>query len=406
MKNWRRRTVIWGAICLLLLAWGALGGGSAALKRNIWSVRAAKTVLNGGGMPAAPPAGDWLGRLWMGNLALQAGRPADAERWVSGLAQSGNPQALAILGWAYWDQGQPAQAIELWTKVKAVAFFEKAAKIADSHNQLALAEQAYRAELALDAARALFPLVDILTRQAKTGEAISMLQTALEKDANPEQRAPWLLRLGDLLRGQQRWEEAISVYERIVDYDTTYWMAYIGLGWAKYERGDGFDEALREFQKAISIPESKGNGQFAIAEILTREKRFEEADAWFAQALALNPDAQWWYVARANAARQAGNLALALAIYQEALARFPDFAYMYYEIAYAYQLNEQPAQAIIAIQQALALMVPPNANYYVRAGGIYEWAGDKNRALNAYRQALLIDPQNAAALKGVERLDK
>jgi len=47
-------------------------------------------------------------------------------------------------------------------------------------------------------------------------------------------------------------------------------------------------------------------------------------------------------------------------------------------------LNEQSAQAIAAIERALVLMAPPNANYYTRAGGIYEWAGDKNQALHAY----------------------
>jgi len=88
------------------------------------------------------------------------------------------------------------------------------------------------------------------------------------------------------------------------------------------------------------------------------------------------------------------------------LTRFPDFAPAYYEIAYIYQLNEQPAQAMTAIERALALMAPPNASYYTRAGSIYEWAGDETQALHVYRQALLIDPQNAAARKGVDRLDK
>ena len=63
-------------------------------------------------------------------------------------------------------------------------------------------------------------------------------------------------------------------------------------------------------------------------------------------------------------------------------------------------------QAMAAIEQALVLMAPPNVYYYARAGSIYEWAGDKNQALYAYRQVLLIDPQNAVARKGVERLDQ
>ena len=208
-----------------------------------------------------------------------------------------------------------------------------------------------------------------------------------------------------LFRSQKRWDEAIAVYESTLVHSPDDWTAHIGLGWAKYERGDGLPAAMSEFQKAINAPQSQGNGQFAIAEMLTHEKRFDEADAWFAQALALNPDA-WWYMARGDSARQAGNLTLALAVYQETVARFPDFAPAYYEMAYAYQLNEQPAQAMAAIEQALALMALPNAAYYARAGGIYEWAGDASRALHAYRQALLIDPHNVTALQGVERLDK
>jgi len=406
MKNWRRRTVIWGAICLLLLAWGALGGGSAALNRNIWSVRAAKTVLNGGGMPATPPAGDWLGRLWMGNLALQAGHPADAERWVSGLAQGGNPQALAILGWAYWDQGQPAQAIELWTKVKAVAFFEKAAKIADSHNQLALAEQAYRAEMALDAARALLPLVDILTRQAKTEEAISILQTALEKDANPEQRAPWLIRLGDLQRGQQRWEEARQAYQAALQGKAADASAWIGLGWTAYEGQHDVAAAEQIFQQAMRADPARADAYFALAELMRRERRYPEADDYYVQALEKNPQASWGWVLRGNTARESGDLEKAIAIYQSGIAQFPNEAALYYELAWAYHLNNQPQQAMAAIEEALRLMVTPNSNYYLRAGMIYELAGYKIQALINYQTGLILDPQNKNILDAIDRLQK
>jgi tetratricopeptide (TPR) repeat protein len=109
---------------------------------------------------------------------------------------------------------------------------------------------------------------------------------------------------------------------------------------------------------------------------------------------------------RGNAALQAKNLTLMIAIYQEELARFPDFAPAYYSIAYAYHLNNQPAQAKAAIEEALVLMSPPNSDYYSLAGSIYEWIGDERMALHAYQQALLIDPKNVDALGGVERLDK
>lgn len=180
----------------------------------------------------------------------------------------------------------------------------------------------------------------------------------------------WSNRLGDALRGQKRWDEAVAVYESVIVQTPDDWEAHIGLGWARYERGDGLQAAMSEFQKVINAPKSQGNGQLVIAQALTREKRFEEADPWFAQALALNPEARWWYVARGNAARQAGNLTLALAVYQKTLERFPDFAFAYYEVAYAYLMNEQPAQAMIAIERALALMASPEP-YYMFVQGVF-----------------------------------
>jgi len=266
---------------------------------------------------------------------------------------------------------------------------------------------AYQAAWELDKESGTLPLVNFLLGSKQDyGAAENVLRQSLAALPNSKSWPLWSNRLGDALRAQKRWDEALTAYESTLVHSPDNWAAHIGVGWTRYDRGDGLQAAMSEFQKAINAPNSQGNGQFAIAQALTREKRFEEADAWFAQALALNPDAQWWYVSRGNAARQTRNLALELAIYQEALARFPDFAPVYYEIAYAYQLNEQPAQAMAAIERALALMTPPNAYYYVRAGSIYEWAGEESQALHAYRQALLIDPRNAAALEGVERLDK
>ena len=57
-----------------------------------------------------------------------------------------------------------------------------------------------------------------------------------------------------------------------------------------------------------------------------------------------------------------------------------------------------------AIEQALDLMETPNLWYYVQAGVLYEWVGDQTSALQAYRQALTIDPKNPAAAQGVARL--
>jgi tetratricopeptide (TPR) repeat protein len=88
----------------------------------------------------------------------------------------------------------------------------------------------------------------------------------------------WNNQLGDLLRSEQRWDDAISTYESILEHDADYWQAYIGLGWANYDRNDGIEAAMSEIKKVSSSPQSQENGQFAKNEMLTCEKRFEEVE--------------------------------------------------------------------------------------------------------------------------------
>jgi len=401
-------------LSLMAVAMIALMGFSPARQAwliNAWSLQYTRHALNLAAKQstlADSPAGHARAKFWQASAALQSGNPALAGTLIAAQAAQDDPLAMRLMADALAAQGDFAGALALWQKAGDAASLARVASQAKQAGRLEDALMAYQAAWRLNPESGTLPLASFLLYNKKDyGMAESVLRQSLATLPHSSSWPVWSNRLGDALRGQKRWDEAEAVYESVIVQAPDDWAAHIGLGWARYERGDGLQAAMSEFQDAIHIPESQGNGQFAIAQVLTREKRFEEeADAWFMQALALNPDAPWWYVARGDAARQTGNLILALAVYQDALARFPGFAPAYYEMAYAYQLNEQPAQAIDAIEQALALMAPPNANYYARAGNIYEWAGDKTKALYAYRQSLLIDAQNVTALKGVERLGK
>lgn len=397
---------------LLAVAGVALMGMSPvrqAWQINAWSLQYAHRAFS----PAAeqstltdPPAGHARAVFWLASAALQSGDPALAETLIASQAARGNQYAMRLMGNVRLAQGDFAGALATWQQAGDVASLLRVASQSRQAGRLEEALMAYQAAWTLNPELGTLPLVNFLFVRKEYGTAENVLRLSLSSVPNLKYWLVWSRRLGDALRAQKRWDEAATVYESVIARTPNDWAAHIGLGWARYERGDGLRAATSEFQEAIAAPQSQGNGQLAIARALVREERFEEADAWFAQAVALNPDDQDWYLARGNTARQAGNLALALAVYQEALARFPDFAPAYYEIAQAYRLNEQPVQAMTAIERALALISPPNASYYVRAGSIYEWAGEKSRALNAYRQALLIDRNNAAALKGIKKLGK
>ncbi len=377
---------------------------------NAWSLQYTRHAFNVVAQKLAvkePPVGHARAAFWLAHVALRSGNPALAENFIASQAAQSDPFAMRLMADARLAQGDFSGALAIWQQAGEVTLLMGVASQALRAGHLEEALMAYSAVWRLDTESGTLPLANFLFDNMQDyGRAEYVLRQSLVLFPNSISWPVWSHRLGDTLRVQKRWDEAVAAYKSTIIRNPDDWLAHIGLGWARYERGDGLQAVIREFQYAIDAPESQGGGHIAIAHVLTREMRFNEAEVWFVQALALNPDVQWWYVDRGNAARQAGNLALALEVYQKALVRFPDFSPIFYEMAYAYQLNKQPAQAITAIEQALVFMLPPEAFYYVRAGSIYEWVGDNNQALHAYCQALLIDSQNAVAYDGVQRLGK
>jgi tetratricopeptide (TPR) repeat protein len=76
---------------------------------------------------------------------------------------------------------------------------------------------------------------------------------------------------------------------------------------------------------------------------------------------------------------------------------------VYYEIAWAYRMAGRLAEAVEAIETAVALN--PSGEVLLRAGQIYEAAGRPEAALASYRLALESLPESKPALEGVERLE-
>jgi tetratricopeptide (TPR) repeat protein len=111
-------------------------------------------------------------------------------------------------------------------------------------------------------------------------------------------------------------------------------------------------------------------------------------------------------VARANSARQLGNLEKARTLLLGTIDLFPGYAPAYYELAWIYRLTDDPIRAQNAIQQALNLHNSPPVNYYVRAGDIYAWSNELEQAQTAYEQASQLAPNDQRVIQGLESLGK
>ena len=130
-----------------------------------------------------------------------------------------------------------------------------------------------------------------------------------------------------------------------------------------------------------------------------------EAEKWLRQAVAYDPGNNWFAILLGNASRSAGNLTSAIEVYQQIISKHPNYDRAYLEIASAYHLLNQSEEAKTAIEKAISLAPLPDQWYYARAGVIFETAGEFDKALRYYYQALAIDPSNSSSVEGVDRLE-
>ena len=334
---------------------------------NSWSVKYAHYTFNPIAMTsvlAVPPAGHARSALWLASDALQAGNPALAETLITSQATQGNIFAMYLKADVRLAKGDFAGAVAIWQQARDDVALLQAALQAQDAEHLEDALLAYEAIWTLDSESGTMPLANFLINKKDNSRAENLLRQALATFPNSRYRPNWYIRLGDELRRQKHWDDAIAMYETALLLNPDAWDAHLGLGWSKYERGDGFQAAMSEFKEVINAPESQGNGQFGIAQMMARENRFEEADTWFVQAITFDPDDWQMYVMRGTIALQAEDLELAQAVFQETLNLFPDNALLNFEMAYKYRLYNQPTEAIAAIERALMLTAPPNAYHY------------------------------------------
>ncbi|MEZ4864532.1 MAG: tetratricopeptide repeat protein [Caldilineaceae bacterium] len=350
---------------------------------------------------ATIPAGHDNARLWQARKFIQANQFLQAQEILEPILTRNNYEALRLEAQLLEAQGDMADAVELWTEIQAVDDLLEAAEQNIEKGKLDAALLAYKTAYELAPERSVLPLAHFLRLfYQNSAQAESILYQYITSFPSSRYALSWSKELGSIYQDQGAWDKAASVYlglTKIIPDDPQIW---IQLGWASYESSHNIEAALPQFNQAIMVAPYQGEGYFAIASLLTREARFKEADKWYAQALTYDSKRPAWYLARMNAAQQANTLTLAVALARETEALFPNYAQGHYQAAWIYRLNEDRPSAINAIENAIATeefrQIPQQsikANYYNRAGQIYEWSGDLDQARAAYLKAIQLHPE-------------
>lgn len=354
-----------------------------------------------------------------------------------------NPGRVALwrgLGLLHFAQGQPEQALSVWqgaglepAQVAAVQ-----GRYADSIEQydVALAWFAYAVELdpgqaeawhelgrlqhqagqneaaiaaygqafALGYADSANPLAKIW-RDARAYEmALEAWLAALHTFPEHPDRVLWWQGLTNGLRATEQWEVGVNASEvalKEFPEDATLHVEYAAL---IYRHSGDVDTAMNAIERAVKLDESTIGAYNTAASIMAAEGKYMSAYNWYAKAAERDAQNPSWFVAQGNMARAAGELSLALSVFETAIVRFPDFAPAHYGIALVHQQLGEKENAANAITRALQSVERQDVQYYLRAGEIYVWSGNAVEAIAAYQQALDIDPDNALAAAALQRL--
>lgn len=403
---------------LTLVGIGASVVGSPS--HNLWSVRYLwqMTAYPLAMFLPASAAADGIsaehrsGHVWQARALLADGQLLQAEAILQPALAADDYDAQRLQAEILVKRGNIAGAVQLWTQIGAIDDILVAAWQASQSGRNDDALTAYRAAYTLAPERTVLPFAQFLQQNTKDiADAETLLRQYIEAMPSSPYFVQWLRELGTLYRGQKAWNKAQAIYIQLVEALPDSGPDWVQLGWIAYEQDHNAEKAMKQFQRAVDVAPGDGDGYYAIGSLLSRETQYQEAALWFLQAVEREPEQMWWWLSRATALEQAGNLPAALKLYADIQQKFPTFAQGYYQAAWAYHNAEEREQAIDAIEHALQVMTSDGisqpqiqANYYTRAGQIYEWTGQLQKAVTAYEQAAQLDPQRQDVQAGLQRL--
>lgn len=404
IPEFQRQTYVF---LLLVLILTALFWIPIPWTNNVWSLSYLKQSKNMDSifLHTEPPPNHPRASIWFARSALKNNDPNLAIILVNPLAEKLDRDALRILGSASFMNDDYELAIQALEQAKDAQSLWSIANYFIERGDIAYAQLSFEAALAANPE----PGVDyftefLITQKHDIDAAKRVLYQALDGYPDSQYYYDWLFQLGEILKKQGFWEEAINIFKQAAIIRPMAPEPHYALV-ALYSENGRIDDAYSEIEIAISIDKDRGYGYFAKAHLLAQIGNIKEADYYYSLAIEKTPHQKSWYLERAKNAINIGDLSLAATILADATYLFPDYADAFYEIAWVFHLLGNDADAQRAIKEAILRKKSVPIWYYIRAGEIFEAGGKFEDAISTYKRILELDSDNRTAIKRLEELD-
>jgi len=188
-----------------------------------------------------------------------------------------------------------------------------------------------------------------------------------------------------------------------LDLDSANLMAY-GLLGRIYASQKRLNEARIEFEQIARRLPNTASAPTMVGMIYELQNNKDEAKRWYEKAIAIDANAP---VAANNlawlTAEQGGNLDVAMQLAQTAKSRLPDSHQVDDTLGWVYYKKGLATLAITSFQASIQ-KDPKNAIYQYHLGLAYAKNGDKDKARDALKAALALDPTFQGAAEAQKML--
>jgi tetratricopeptide (TPR) repeat protein len=250
-------------------------------------------------------------------------------------------------------------------------------------------QQAVEAEPEL--AQAHWALAQMLERLGRLDEAVERYFTALSLQPTLAKPAE-LCKFGQWFGQQEKLEQALCCYEWALQQDGQLAEAQFQIA-EICSRQERYEEAVTSYRKAIALkPEARS--WHGLGDALTKLQRWQEAVEAYRQAIALNPEFSWSHNNLGDALMHLEQWEAAAKAYEQAIELNPEFHWSHYNLGEALTQLEHWDESIKAYSQALE--INSDFTWAARKLGdiLYKKKSDTELALSHYVRALAIDPDH------------
>jgi hypothetical protein len=208
-----------------------------------------------------------------------------------------------------------------------------------------------------------------------------------------------------------KFDEALSVYDRVIALQSDNAMAYYNRGFILQEL-KRFADSLEAYDRAIALQPAYASAYNNRGTVLQNLQRFEEALASFDRAIALKPDYAEAHNNRGSVFQELERFEEALECYERALVLLPNFSEGHYNQGNILLKLKRYAEALEAFDRAIALKTDYAEAHNNRGNALRE-LDRMDDALESFDRAVALRPGYVKAhnnrgtlLKELMRLDE